>query len=123
MLNANDERYKNKAISLAGDAISAKEAAKIFKEVTGQTTPSTFGIFGSLLKFAKKEEVGRMFNWFRHEGYGADVLGLKQTYPFLKDFRQWLAEDSAWKRSQDLRRLLRSVRSTDSMIAIGCLLV
>ncbi|GAB7329704.1 hypothetical protein MBLNU13_g01437t1 [Cladosporium sp. NU13] len=99
LLNADDERYKNKAISLAGDAVSAKQAARIFKEVTGQSIPSTFGIFGSLLKFAKKEEVGRMFNWFRNEGYGADVSGLKQTFPFLKDFRQWLAEESAWKRS------------------------
>jgi uncharacterized protein YbjT (DUF2867 family) len=99
LLNASDELYKNKAISLAGDAVSAKEAAEIFKKVTGQTIPSTFGIFGSLLKFMKKEEVGRMFNWFRDEGYGADISGLKQIYPFLKDFGQWLAEESAWKRS------------------------
>lgn len=99
LLNADDERYKNKAISLAGDAVSANEAAQIFKEVTGQTIPSTFGIVGTLLKIVMKDEIGRMFDWFRDEGYGADFAALKQTYPFLRDFRQWLEEESAWKKS------------------------
>lgn len=45
-----------------------------------------------------KEEVGRMFNWFRDEGYGVDVSQVRQDYPFLKDFRRWLAEESAWKK-------------------------
>jgi hypothetical protein len=98
LLYARDDLYKNMSITLAGDAVSFREAAEIFTKVTGQTILSTFGIFGSLLKFMKKEELGRMFNWFRDEGYGADVSGLKQTYPFLKGFGQWLAEESAWKR-------------------------
>lgn len=67
--------YNDEAISLAGDAVLAKEAAQIFRQVTGRAILSTFGIFRSLLEFVKKEEVGRMFNWFRDDGNDADVSG------------------------------------------------
>lgn len=67
--------YKDEAIFLPGDAVLAKQAAQIFRQVTCQAILSTFGIFRSLLEFVKKEEVGRMFNWFRDDGYDADVSG------------------------------------------------
>lgn len=45
-----------------------------------------------------KEEVERMFNWLRDEGYGADVQGVKQRYPFMRSFGQWVQEEIAWKK-------------------------
>lgn len=98
LLNAEQEQYKNKAISIVGDELSALEAERIFKEVTEQKIPATLGTVGTLLKTIMKEEVGRMFNWFRDEGYGVDVSQVRQEYPFLNHFRQWLAEESAWKK-------------------------
>jgi len=96
-LNAESEEYCNQAISLAGDHISPLEAAEIFKEVTGKEIPSTFSFVGTSLRWVLWEQLGIMFNWFVSDGFGADVKGLKQRYPFMQDFRTWLAEDSAWK--------------------------
>lgn len=98
-IHADEERYKNKAISLAGESITPREAAKIFKESTGQDMPSTFGVVGSLLKIMMKDEVGTMFAWFKSTGYAADVQSLRKSYPFLKDFKSWVEAESAWKKS------------------------
>lgn len=97
-LNASSSSYRNVAISLAGDDISPNEAEKVFKEVTGHEIPSTYSFFGTLAKWAMSDELGKMFNWFKATGYAADVLSLRQKYPFLKDFRTWLEEESAWRK-------------------------
>ena len=44
------------------------------------------------------KELGYMFKWFRDVGYGADIPRLKTLNPDLKDFKTWLAAESAWKR-------------------------
>ena len=97
-LHASEPDYRNKSISLAGDDISPDEAAKVFKEVTGQDVPETYSIFGTLAKWVMSDELGKMFAWFKATGYGVDVSELKKKYPFLKDFRQWLEEESAWRK-------------------------
>lgn len=98
-LNASSPNYRNLSISLAGDDISPTEAGKIFKEVTGQDLPSTYSFFGTLAKWVMSDELGKMFSWFKTAGYAADVPALRQKYPFLKDFRAWLEEESAWRKS------------------------
>ncbi|KAK5120007.1 hypothetical protein LTR85_007083 [Meristemomyces frigidus] len=98
-LNSETEEYRNKAISLAGDEISPNEAAQIFKEVTGEDIPWTYGFVGSMLRFVLYQHLGIMFNWFASHGFGADVKALRQRYPFLQDFRTWVAEESAWKKA------------------------
>lgn len=60
-LHADEEVYKNNSVSLAGDSITPRQAAKAFKEATGLEMPSTYGVFGSLLKMMMKDEVGPMF--------------------------------------------------------------
>lgn len=97
-LNASSANYRNKSISLAGDSISPNDAAKIFKESQGQEIISTYSIFGTLAKWWMPDELGKMFDWFVATGYGADVPALKQKYPFLKDFKAWLEEESAWRK-------------------------
>ncbi|KAK4543112.1 hypothetical protein LTR36_005889 [Oleoguttula mirabilis] len=97
-LNADTDEYRNKAISLAGDEISPREAATMFKEVTGQEIPSTYSFVGSMLRWMLWQHLGIMFNWFASNGFGADVKALRQRYPFLQDFKTWVAEESAWKK-------------------------
>lgn len=94
-----DPAYRNKSISLAGDDISPDDAAKVFKEVTGQEIPETYSFFGTLAKWVMSDELGKMFQWFKDTGYGVGVPALRQKYPFLKDFRKWLEEESAWRKS------------------------
>lgn len=96
-LNADSEEYRNKAISLAGDEITPNEAARIFKEVTGKEIPSTWNFVGSLLKLASKD-LRLMFKWFVEEDFGVDVQVVRRRYPFMRDFRAWLEEESAWKK-------------------------
>ena len=61
--------------------------------------PETYSFVGTLLKLAMSDELGKMFAWFKEVGYGVDVPALKKQYPFLKDWRQWLEEESAWKKT------------------------
>lgn len=98
-LHASEPAYKNQSISLAGDDISPDDASKVFKEVTGQELPETYGFFGTAAKWVMSDELGKMFAWFKATGYGVDVKALKEKYPFLKDFRQWLETESAWRKS------------------------
>ncbi|KAI7423215.1 NAD(P)-binding protein [Hortaea werneckii] len=95
-LNADSDEYHNKAISIAGDELSPNEAAKIFQEVTGQDIPATFDFVGRLLKMGVKD-LRLMFRWFLEEDFGVDVKAVKKRYPFVRDYRGWLKEESAWR--------------------------
>jgi len=98
-LNAEKEEYRNKAISLAGDELSPNDAARVFKEVTGRELPYTYPVVGRALRWMMKEQLGVMFDWFVTDDFGVDVQALRKRYPFMQDFRTWLAEESAWKKA------------------------
>ncbi|KAL1600830.1 hypothetical protein SLS60_007218 [Paraconiothyrium brasiliense] len=97
-LKADEERYRNKAIALAGDYLSLSEFARIFEEETGKKLPETFGAVGRGLRWALHEQLGIMFDWFKSDGFGVDVKENKKQFPFLKDFRAWLRTESAWRK-------------------------
>lgn len=97
-LGAETEEYRNKAIGIAGDEISVREAGQAFKEWTGKELISTYSLVARGLKWALHEQLGIMFNWFKSDGFGVDVKALRQRYPELRDFKAWLREESAWKR-------------------------
>lgn len=42
-------------------------------------------------------EFGKMFEWFRTDGYGVDIQALRREYPALQDFGTWLREDSGFR--------------------------
>jgi uncharacterized protein YbjT (DUF2867 family) len=91
--------YKNKAISLAGDSLSLNEATEIFREETGLRggLPETYAWLGGAIRFAVAD-LRAMFGWFSESGFGVDVPDLRRRYPYLKDFRSWVREESAWKK-------------------------
>ena len=91
------DEYKNKKLSLAGDELNFAEFKNIFDRQTGQTLPTTFTLVAGLLNKMVKE-LGTMFRWFRDVGYAADIPHLKTIHPELKDFKTWLATESAWKK-------------------------
>lgn len=95
-LNAESDEYRNQAISLAGDDITPREAAKVFNEVTGKDIPASYGFVGSILKTLLHSHLGIMFNWFKSDGFTVKVPELRKRYPFLKDYRSWLETESAW---------------------------
>lgn len=95
-LSHDSKEYRNAAVSLAGDELSVDEAAKVFKQETGQSMPETYSWLAGAIRYAVKD-LREMFWWFRQSGFGVDVAQVRQRYPFMKDFRTWLREESAWK--------------------------
>ena len=95
-INASSPDYKNQSISLAGDAITPRQAATIFKEATGKEIPSTYPWLAYALRWMLWEQLGIMFKWFVDEGFGTDIEATRKRYPYLKDFRAWVETESAW---------------------------
>lgn len=91
-----DPKYKNAALSLAGDELSAKEAEKTFKEVTGKKMPLAPCIIGKGLKYWHQDTLGDMFAWFEKEGYGADVKECRTMNPNMLDYPTWLKQYSGF---------------------------
>lgn len=94
--NSTAPKYQNTAISLAGDELTAKEAQMIFQEVTGKKMPLAPCIVMKGLKMWLSDTVGDMFDWFEHEGYGADVDACKEANPKMLDYRTWLKKYSGF---------------------------
>jgi uncharacterized protein YbjT (DUF2867 family) len=84
------EEYNSKAISLATDEISPREAAEIFERVVGKEIPSTYPFVGRLIKILLKQQLGVMFQWFKEEGFGADPKEFTRKYAEMQNFEQWL---------------------------------
>ncbi|KGO67510.1 Peptidase C12, ubiquitin carboxyl-terminal hydrolase 1 [Penicillium italicum] len=92
----NPEASKNHAFSLAGDELTFDQMSETFKKLTGKNVPTTFRIPVWLMMAAVKE-LGFMFKWFHDEGFGADLPALKKLNPGLKNFGDWLKEDSQFE--------------------------
>ncbi|KAL1857056.1 hypothetical protein Daus18300_010504 [Diaporthe australafricana] len=83
------EKYKGRAISLAGDELTFDQAAAVFKQRIGQNMPTTFGLVASLALWAAKD-IGTMFKWMNDDGFGANVEELRKEHPELMDFGTYL---------------------------------
>lgn len=88
------EEWNHRAIGLAGDDRSFEGINEAFQKVTGAPVGTTFWFLGSALKWAIAE-MDRMLNWFRDEGYKADIPALKKMHPQLLDIEAWLRQKSA----------------------------
>jgi hypothetical protein len=97
LIHSSEPAFKNKNISIAGDSLTPIEAQRIFKEETGEDLPQTFSLVGLAIRGLVKE-LGTMFAWFKSDGYAVDIPQLRERFPFVKDFRAWLREESAWKK-------------------------
>lgn len=92
------ERFKGRAIGIAGDELNFKDAERVFKETMGVEMPTTFCAVGSVLKVAMKD-IGSMFKWFEKDGYNVDIAAAKKEYPELMDFATWLTTSSGFKKA------------------------
>lgn len=89
----NPESHKGKGISLAGDELTYGQMAETFQRKTEQTLPTTYQTVCYILLYMMKD-MGKMFQWFHDEGYGAKIADLRKTHPGLKDFGTWLESES-----------------------------
>ncbi|KAM0227879.1 hypothetical protein ACHAPO_011168 [Fusarium lateritium] len=89
------ERFKNQAISLAGDELTFDQVAKLFEKTTGQDAPVTFGIVARLMLFFVKG-IGAMFKWMQDEGFCANVQELRASHPNMVTFETYLETQSEY---------------------------
>jgi uncharacterized protein YbjT (DUF2867 family) len=77
-INSDSPEYKNAAISLAGDSITPREMATIFKETTGEELPATYSFLAWIVRWLLWEQLGIMFKWFADSGFGNDLKATKK---------------------------------------------
>jgi uncharacterized protein YbjT (DUF2867 family) len=87
---AHPEQWNRKAVGLAGDELTFRVMSVAFEKVTGRPIETTFGFLGKALKYGVRE-VGAMVEWFKCEGYKANIAELKKVHPGLMDWETFLA--------------------------------
>ncbi|KAH9213512.1 hypothetical protein DL95DRAFT_164127 [Leptodontidium sp. 2 PMI_412] len=85
----NPEKWNHKAVGIAGDELTFAEMSKVFEKATGQPIGTTFGLLGKALKHGV-QEVGAMVEWFKDEGYKANLAELKEVHPGLLNVEAYL---------------------------------
>lgn len=90
-------RFKNTAISLAGDSLTQAEGNQVFVRSLGRPMPRSWAFVGRLIQWMMPE-LGTMFQWFVDVGYGANIAECKQVHPGLLDLGTWLKEESKFVR-------------------------
>ncbi|KAJ3544624.1 hypothetical protein NM208_g2953 [Fusarium decemcellulare] len=85
----NPGAWDRRAIGLAGDVLTFSQLNTTFQQVTGKPAGTTFSILGKALKHGVAE-MGIMVDWFRDEGYGADLIEVKKVHPGVTRMETWL---------------------------------
>nr|WP_290223354.1 NmrA family NAD(P)-binding protein [Trichocoleus desertorum] len=89
------ERYLEQSIELAGDVLTPRQMAEVFTQVQGkpviyrEVPPWIF-----LLLFRKS--LFDLIQWYRNQGYQADVPNLRKEFPGLLTTFQEFLEESHW---------------------------
>ncbi|EEU33937.1 uncharacterized protein NECHADRAFT_55847 [Fusarium vanettenii 77-13-4] len=81
--------WNKRAVGLAGDVLTFSQLSDTFKKVTGEPAGTTFSLLGKALKHGVAE-MGLMVDWFRDEGYAADLDGIEKVHPHVTKMETWL---------------------------------
>ena len=83
------DRYAGRVIPLAGDELNIADIIRTYKTVTGHK-PWVAPIPAFAAKKMMPEEFADMFRWIREKGFEADIAQVRQEYPQLLTFADWL---------------------------------
>ncbi|KAJ4228172.1 hypothetical protein NW759_004252 [Fusarium solani] len=81
--------WNKRAVGLAGDVLTFSQLSDTFQKVTGKPAGTTFGLLGKALKHGVAE-MGLMVDWFRDEGYAADLGEIEKVHPNVTKMETWL---------------------------------
>ena len=81
-------RFRSEALELAGDEVSMSQAARMISQHLGE--PVEYAEMPMDEHRAQSPESADMFAWFIRAGYQADIAALRQMYPPLLTFGEWL---------------------------------
>ncbi|KAH6951668.1 hypothetical protein DER45DRAFT_528830 [Fusarium avenaceum] len=87
------QTWGKQTISIAGDELTFAQLSEAFEHATGSPAGTTFSILGKALKHGVAE-VGTMVDWFRTEGYGADLKRVRELNPGAKTMEQWIKKSA-----------------------------
>ncbi|KAJ8292572.1 NmrA-like family domain-containing protein 1 [Rhodotorula toruloides] len=89
MLN-NPARFAGRHVDLASDSLTMREVQQTYSRVLGRRVSKAWlpGAVVALIPHDFKQ----MMRWFHDVGYSADIAALKQEFPKLKSFEQWLRD-------------------------------
>ncbi|KZL78685.1 nucleoside-diphosphate-sugar epimerase family protein [Colletotrichum tofieldiae] len=93
----NPETWNKKAFGLAGDELTFSQLNQSFEKATGTHAATTFGLLGKALK-AGVSEIGVMVNWFKQDGYKANMEEVKRVHPSVTSLEEWLKESAFVKK-------------------------
>jgi uncharacterized protein YbjT (DUF2867 family) len=93
------DRFRGRAIGLAGDEVNSSQAKAIFLQTMGYDLPQTFRFVGPLIR-ALVTDVRDMMRWLMTDGFKVDIPALKAAFPDMgiQDFPTWLKESSKFEK-------------------------
>lgn len=92
----NPDYWAGKAQALAGDELSYLELQEAFRATVGEGLPQTSKLVAYPVLWLVND-ASKSFEWFKTEGWKADIAALRKEEPGLQSFRKWLQESSEWK--------------------------
>ncbi|KAF4549348.1 Hypothetical protein D9617_22g066940 [Elsinoe fawcettii] len=90
LLGADEEAYRNRAFSVAGDEIDWEDVARVFRREVGREVETTFSFVAGVMIWGVAE-VNRMFAWFGDVKGSADLGRLRQMGR-VTGFEEWARE-------------------------------
>ncbi|MFL6452312.1 MAG: NmrA/HSCARG family protein [Bryobacteraceae bacterium] len=89
------QHWHNRTFELAGDELSMSELAEAFGRVSGREVRYE-QVPWDLFEQQAGHELTVMYRWFEEKGYSVDIAAVRQQYPKLATFHQWLQEN--WRK-------------------------
>jgi uncharacterized protein YbjT (DUF2867 family) len=83
------ERWVGREVDIAGDELTMPEIAGTFSRVIGRNV-DYFQVPWKKFEEQMGEEYAVMYRWFDDHGYEANIAALRDEYPGLASFEQYL---------------------------------
>ena len=97
------ERWLGREVDLAGDESTMLELAETFGRVLGRKVEYA-QVSWEEFREAYGEDLAVMYEWFEEVGYEADIGALREEYPDLTTFEEYLRKHG-WDRALEKREL------------------
>ena len=93
---AHPGKWQNRTFELAGDELSMQELAQAFTRASGREVQYV-QVPWDEFKEQAGPEITTMFRWFQDVGYHVDLSAVRQEFPNIMTFGQWI--NSQWHTS------------------------
>ncbi|NLG16635.1 MAG: NmrA/HSCARG family protein [Fibrobacter sp.] len=92
----NPDKYKGKALEIAGDELTGNQIAEILSRKTGRKVEFQQLDIDKVREFGA--DFAMLFDWLNIQGFSADIPKVRELYPDIKSFDSW-ASESGWHKA------------------------